>query len=479
MEDVDSSYSFVVSYDGKMLYHPTESKIGNQVENEVVAGLVEELMSGKIPESAIADYTYNGEKKYCSYYVDPEGVFIYVVAADKRDVLTGLQTVQRRVNIITSIVFVFSMVCFYLYAKRITKPIEELSKEMIRMSELDFADREELEKLAKSKNEIGDISKSVVLLKEKLRETVINLQQQSTILFDAAGSLNANTQETAATVEQLEQAVHDIAASSSEQASDTESANYSMTDIGAMIDATTEMIHILNGNMEQMGTSGSEATNTLMELKEINSKAQESIDLIYDQTNVTNESAQKINDAVSIIASIAEQTNLLSLNASIEASRAGEYGRGFSVVAAEIKSLAEQSCKSASEIEDIVASLMNDSQNAVSTMEDVKLIMEKQEQQVSATDDKFAMVQKKLEDSIEEVIKIEKNAEEMDRSKNEVLGSIHNLSAAAEENAANTEETSASLAEVSTIVSEIAVSVGNLDQVANSLTEDINKFTLS
>ena len=82
---------------------------------------------------------------------------------------------------------------------------------------------------------------------------------------------------------------------------------------------------------------------------EVNDQTKLSIDEIYEQTNITNASAQKIKAATDIIASIAEETNLLSLNASIEAARAGEAGKGFAVVADQVTVLADQSAQAAKE----------------------------------------------------------------------------------------------------------------------------------
>ena len=118
-----------------------------------------------------------------------------------------------------------------------------------------------------------------------------------------------------------------------------------------------------------------QAMSILKELMEVNDQTKLSIDEIYEQTNITNASAQKIKAATDIIASIAEETNLLSLNASIEAARAGEQGRGFAVVASQIQKLAEQSNDSAKQIDDITNVLIQDSTHAVDTMQGVQKIM--------------------------------------------------------------------------------------------------------
>ena len=129
---------------------------------------------------------------------------------------------------------------------------------------------------------------------------------------------------------------------------------------------------------------------------EVNDQTKLSIDEIYEQTNITNASAQKIKAATDIIASIAEETNLLSLNASIEAARAGEQGRGFAVVASQIQKLAEQSNDSAKQIDDITNVLIQDSTHAVDTMQGVQQIMAVQSDKMQQTEKRLRMSTKVL-----------------------------------------------------------------------------------
>ena len=160
----------------------------------------------------------------------------------------------------------------------------------------------------------------------------------------------------------------DIASGATNQADETQSATENVITMGNMIEETNSVAEALHKNSKQMQESSNQAMSILKELMEVNDQTKLSIDEIYEQTNITNASAQKIKAATDIIASIAEETNLLSLNASIEAARAGEQGRGFAVVASQIQKLAEQTNSASGNIEEIVEALLNDSELVVETM---------------------------------------------------------------------------------------------------------------
>ena len=227
-----------------------------------------------------------------------------------------------------------------------------------------------------------------------------------------------------------------------------------------------------------MRESSEEAAATLKELDNINQQAIASIDVIYEQTNITNISALKIKEATTLISSIAEETNLLSLNASIEAARAGEAGRGFAVVASQIQKLADQSNESANQIDQIIHALIEDSEKAVKTMDEVKTIMNLQSENVHKTGQVFEQVRDGISSSISGVGEIATKTTQLDKARGDVVDVVQNLTAIAQQNAASTEETSASVMEVSNVMQEIMENANRLKEIASILEENMNSFTL-
>ena len=216
----------------------------------------------------------------------------------------------------------------------------------------------------------------------------------------------------------------------------------------------------------------------LSSLSSVNQRTKEAIQVVYDQTNTTNESALKIKEATDIISEIAEETNLLSLNASIEAARAGEQGRGFAVVATQIQKLAEQSNESARQIDDIIHSLIKDSEESVETMKEVRNIIGQQNENVIHTEHAFNNVKEGIDQSIESIEMIASKTQELDEARVRVVDVVQNLNAIAQENAASTEETSASAAEAGTTVESIADNARNLNEIAKQLEENVQKFIM-
>lgn len=227
-----------------------------------------------------------------------------------------------------------------------------------------------------------------------------------------------------------------------------------------------------------MFTSSEVAAKTLDTMETVNRKAQRAIELIYEQTNTTNESAMKIKAATTLITSIAEETNLLSLNAAIEAARAGEQGRGFAVVAEQIQKLAEESNESAKQIGQIIALLMTDSEKAVQTMSEVKQVMEDQNENVGMTKEQFEEMHGGIAKTIEGIRSIADKMEKIDNTRINVVDIVQNLTSLAQENAAGTEESSASVTEVGEHMSAITQKSGELRKIADDLQKEMEVFIL-
>lgn len=479
LEGVESSYVYVVSPDGTMLYHPTAEKIGQPVENEVIKGVTSDLQAGKKVENKVVSYEFKGAVKYAAYYVNDNADFILIVTTDEDEIFEPVDNINFRGRIGLLISFV---ICFIIAIAFITvmiiNPIFKIEALTERVAGMDFSQSEEQAQLNSRKDEIGLMSRALTSLREQLANVVMAIRENSNALIASAEALNSGATDTNTTMEQVENAVNDIANGATNQAEETQEATENVILIGDMVKDTSKTVEELMVSANAMKRANENAQQIISALRDINRQSGEYIDVIAKQTEVTNESALKIGEATKLITDIANETNLLSLNASIEAARAGEQGRGFAVVASEIQKLAEQSTESARKIEEIINMLLIDSEKAVRTMGQVKEIIGQQTQHIIRTDKAFVQIQEGVSASINGMQVISDKTQKLDKARVNVVDVVNNLTAIAEENAAATEETSASVVEVASIVTDIAEKAQGLNSIAEELEERINIFQL-
>lgn len=474
----ESSYAYVVDLDGTMLYHPIAEKIGVSVENAVVKQMLADIRDGKPQETSVYEYDFRGAIKYAGIYPDVEHGFLLIISADKAEITSDIQSILLKTLFSTLIAFVICVVIALFCSVIITKPIKEMAEIADRFSTLDLRDDDRRERIGQRRDEVGLLGRSIGGVREQFHAIVTEIKTQSNNIHTTAASLDEHTKETLNNIEQVERAVYEIAEGASSQAEDTQKATENVIRMGNMVEDTNQEVENLYLYANAMKKSGDDASKTLSDLEEINHKAKESIDLIYQQTNTTNESALKIREATELITFIAEQTNLLSLNASIEAARAGEQGRGFAVVASQIQKLAEQSNESARQIGEIITLLISDSGKAVDTMNEVMEIMEVQNKNIQQMGRQFEQLFAAIDKSNRGVGNIADRTKSLDEARVNVVDIVQNLTAIAEENAAGTQETSASVTEVNDIVSQISENANQLRRIAEELEHRMEIFRL-
>lgn len=483
---MEGSYAYIVDRNGMMCYHPTAEKIGNHVENEAVNVAVTKINEGNIPKEAVSiKYEYKGVQKYAAYSVTEDGSYIFVITADESTALkssNGNMKSSDEIVLISifwgGITMVLCMVIVFFICNIIVKPLKHIAELAMIFAELDFREDQSQKKLSAKKDEIGAISRAVDTLRGHLCGVISRIEGHSATAMETSHMLNEDTDLIFGTVKQVEQAVQEMAKGASAQAEETQRAMESIVLMGSMIEENSIEMDELHNTAEGMYTSSGVAATTLDTMDAVNRKAQKAIDLIYEQTNTTNESAVKIKAATTLITSIAEQTNLLSLNASIEAARAGEQGRGFAVVAGQIQKLAEESNESAKQIEEIIAHLIEDSEKAVQTMDEVKVVMADQNENVGNTRERFSEMHGGVERTIQGIRIIAEKMEQIDKTRTGVVDIVQNLTSLAEENAAGTQEVSASVVEVGEHMSRIAKNSGELRQIADGLQAEMEVFII-
>ena len=197
---------------------------------------------------------------------------------------------------------------------------------------------------------------------------------------------------------------------------------------------------------------------------------------MYSQTETTNSSVEKIRQAAELISQISSQTNLLSLNASIEAARAGDSGRGFAVVAGEIGNLATQSDATAHEINKIIDELTENSTKSVQIMNRINDVSKQQLEALDNTEHMFMNLQKSLNSCIDSTNVITEHIAHVNEQKDMIMDSVNTLSELATSNAASTEETSSMATELETAVSESNHIVADLSADVEKLARALGQF---
>ena len=474
----DSSYCYVINKAGTILYHPVTERIGLPVENDAMRSISTRVQAGEHPTENYLETSYQGTKKFVTFYISESEDFILVLTIDKSDIKTLTSKNMIQSIIVCVVMIAVILVLAIILVSRMMSPITIINFSIQKLAKLDFRKNRSLDKYTKKADECGGMSRSVLELTDKLQDISNELGEAIKLLYDASGEMSVGAINSSESVGQVERAISEISDGASSQAGESQTAMENVAIMGEMVQETSREVESLRSNAVEMDRAGSQAMTILNKLSEINDKTRASVETIYEQTNATNASVADIRNAVEMITGIAEQTNLLSLNASIEAARAGEAGRGFAVVASEIQKLAEQSNRSANEIEKIIENLSAESARSVAIMDDVKQIIDAQNRDVGETEKAFRLVKEDIDESIKSIEMIAEKTRSLDEARVRVIDVVHNLTSIAEENAASTQETLANATRVNDAIGDVERQAGDLKVIADNLTQTIGKITL-
>ena len=209
MEGVESSYAYMVSPEGTMLYHPTASKVGAPVENAVVKEVVAKIKSGIIPQPEVVSYDFNGEIKYASYYVLSTKDII-VISTDEEEVLSGINAMMLHSGEGMLVVMIVLAVVIIVLSGIMMKPLKRMTVLINEMEELKFVSHPWNEKLVKGKDECGAMAKAVSAMRGSLRNVIKDVTDASvhlngivSNLQDASSEVNDSCTDNSATTEEL------------------------------------------------------------------------------------------------------------------------------------------------------------------------------------------------------------------------------------------------------------------------------------
>lgn len=425
------------------------------------------------------DTVING-KPYYSYYSpltnnDGSIVGMFFVGIPSENVNSLINSASLSVMLVVIFLLVGTCVVVLFIALNLIKTINSCVNAVVTMeagnlnvnAEVGFFDRgDELGMLAESINKMAGHFKSIIG----------DIKSGSNVMKGNADTLTGVAENTHSSIDEVSRAIEDVANGATAQAADTQDAALNIEAMSTSIENIVEEIDGLATAADSAQSTSESAKKAMQELIYINEETKTSVEKIVQQSEINVQAAARIQEVVEVISDIASQTNLLSLNASIEAARAGEQGKGFSVVALEVGKLADNSSKSAEEIERIIKELV---QNISETSNLTTLLDQNAKQQIEklqGTRKDFDGVVQNVNLMFEKTMSVQREIAKINEIRGKIEEIIENLSAVSEENAASSEETTASATMVVQSMQQLNASTQEINTLAMDLAKVISYF---
>ena len=330
--------------------------------------------------------------------------------------------------------------------------------------------------IVKSGDEIEDLTRTYGTMLEHLRSLIQQISQTSQQLASTSEEMSATSQQTTASTEQVASTINQLAIGASQQASEAENASSSVTEMVGEIQEVAANVEIVASTGERVALTAQkgsiEAENVIASMNKIST--------VTNQTGVAIKAlglqSEKVGLIVTVIKDIADQTNLLALNAAIEAARAGEQGRGFAVVADEVRKLAEKSSISTQQIAELINSIQKDTNHAVEIMDRGSQDVSEGVEAVSKASGAFKLIATDVELVVTQIQHVQAISKQTANRSGAVVQSIDSISAIAQQTAAFTQEVSATGEEQTLAVGEVSRAAQELATLAEELNQKVLSF---
>ncbi len=429
-----TGYAFVVDGTGKIIAHKDIEKVKVQ-ENVLerarsdqslatLASVVSKMTGG---EEGVADYTLQNQGYVIAYAPIKSTGWSIAVTAPTAEVLERMAGLKKTLLVASLIIILITLVLTFVIARAITASL------------------------------------------------LAGLREDAEALASNSETLSAASEEIASSSGEVARAIQQVAAGASEQAGHLQEILGLMENITSSLEKVYTELGRVRANSEETSRLAGVGKKELDVLVASIENVRESFKVVTERLTGLNGSVNQVGEILEVINGIADQTNLLALNAAIEAARAGEAGRGFAVVADEVRKLAEQSRASSDRIRILLGTIASATNEVVSTSEEVS-------RQVVAQLEKVENTVKSFDDILDSVAAItpmiEETYRQMDntvKAKDVVLDRVQNISAVSEETSASAQEISASAEDLSASTQEIASAAQQVLAVARRLVDRVER----
>ena len=478
----ENGYIFVVDQKGNSIAHPNIE--GNNVwdeQDDNGVKYMQEIIAKGNEGGGFASYSWplpnSDQLEEKGVYAETDPYWGWVIGASTylADFNKPAESILKLTVIVIGVAIIIGIFVIWQYASSMAKPINRVVQAMERFAEGDLT-QESMS--IRSKDEIGKLANAMNQMQAKLKDMIHNIAQASDLINTSSKELSQSANEVNMGAEQVAITMNELASGAEGQAHHSNELTSLMERFTADLRETNQHgEHIHQSSVEVLGLTneGSQLmTSSNSQMSKIDGIVQNAV----EKVKKLDAQAQEISKLVVVIKDIADQTNLLALNAAIEAARAGEHGKGFAVVADEVRKLAEQVAFSVNDITSIVTNIQQDFDVVTSSLEDGYQEVKEGTNQIKATSETFTTISNSINDVVDSVQLISSNLSKVTEDGQKMNSAIQEIAAVAEESAAGVEQTTATTEQTSSSMEVMAGKSAQLSTLALELKTLIAQFKL-
>lgn len=449
-----------------------ERAVGTQASSEVIAAV---LKKGKrfYGQADVAGSSY--QTAYMPLKDQNGNIIGMLYTGANQSILASLtQSLFTQFAIVLVIVIMVSVILVLVFTRKINKRLNALKSAFESAGNGDMT----IEVSDKTGDELSELSVYYNKMRMKLNDTIQTVQQSALQLASASQQLSAGAEETNQASEKITEAVQQIANGAQDQITRIENSESSLKQASADIrdiSANTAAIADKGQLAQSKADIGQkEIANVQAQMDAIHQSIQKSGEIIHQLDG----RSKQIEQILSVITQIADQTNLLALNAAIEAARAGEQGKGFAVVADEVRKLAEESQQSAGQISKLIIEIQKDMNWSARSVEHVKTEAAEGVTMIQRTRDAFKEIAAATGEISAEISDLSASVTNISASAHQINDSFAANTADIKESTKNTRQAAALTEEQFAAMEEITAASETLSQLAEELTGIISQFKM-
>lgn len=379
----ENGAAFMINSKGTTVAHNNPDfvyKMDNNFENvkkdpelKSLVKLEQQMIEGK---TGVGEYTYNGVTKYMGFAPVEGTDWSLAITAPKTEVMAKVQWLEMTLLTIGIISIVVGIAIAYIAASSISKPITAASKYLNVVATGDFTGTIP-DKLLKMKDETGLLANAINTMQQSIRNIIIKVAEESAAVSEKLASINAKMEQLNKNIEEVSATTEELSAGTEEYASSTEEMNATAIEMENAVGSIAQKAQEGAITVGNVNTMSQEMRQNAILSKEnalaLYSRTKNNLQEAIEQSKAVHQ----INELSEAILGITSQTNLLALNAAIEAARAGEAGKGFTVVAEEIRKLAEDSKNTVTKIQEITKIILSAVENLSASSSEIMEFIDK------------------------------------------------------------------------------------------------------